>query len=95
MPSKRAVESWTDDDVNKLVELWNEGVVVKKIADEIGKTHNSTKMYIQRHRDKLGLAKREFVRVKRAKSQDPEFDRKWYGPVPLGHWMITKPWRLS
>ena len=87
---KQAV--WNDEDVDTLVKLWHEGVAVKKIADTIGKSHNSTKMYVQRHREALGLNKREFVRVKRAKSQCPKFDRQWYGAVPFGHWLITKPW---
>jgi hypothetical protein len=85
---------WTDEHVDQLVEMWEVGTSVKEIADTLEKTPDSIKMYVQRHRRRLGLSKREFVRVHRAKSQCPEFDRKWYGAVPCGHWSITKPWRL-
>ena len=83
---------WDDEDVEQLTHMWEAGDSVKNIAEKLGKTSASIKMYIQRNRRHLGLSKREFVRVHRAKSQDPEFDRKWYGPVPCGHWLVTKPW---
>ena len=86
---------WTQEQIDSLVEMWNEGISVREIAKDLDKSDASIKMYVQRYRDKLGLARREFIRVERAKAQDPEFDRKWYGTVPCGHWTITKPWRLS
>lgn len=87
--------TWTDQHVNTLVTLWEQGVSVKKISKEIGKSNSSIKMYIQRHRNALGLTKREFVRVQKNTSELNDFDRTWAGSVPCGHWMITKPWRLA
>ena len=87
-----STKNWDAKDIETLVELRNSGVPMRKIAEQIGKTHNAVKMYVQRHGKDLGL--RSAIEFKsRAKSQCPEFDRKWYGAVPFGHWTITKPWK--
>jgi IS30 family transposase len=83
---------WKQEDIDTLVELRNSGKSMKYISEVLGKTHNSVKMYVQRHKDELGL--KPYIDFKaRAKSQNPEFDRQWYGSVPFGHWAMTKPWR--
>jgi len=84
--------AWEQEDIDKLVELRNSGVSMPKIAEELGKTHSSVKMYVQRNGKALGL--RPALDFKpRAKSQNTAFDKEWYGTVPFGHWLITKPWR--
>jgi IS30 family transposase len=90
---RRNSASWDTADIKKLVRLWKQDKSVREIAFEIGKSQSAIKMYLERHREKLGLEKREFLRVKRVQSDDTEFERKWYGSVPHCHWTITKPWR--
>lgn len=86
--------SWDKNEIDVLIEMRNSGESMKEIAKTLGRSHNSVKMYVQRHAEKLGL--KPYLDFKaRAKSQRPEFDREWYGPVPFGHWALTKPWRKS
>lgn len=84
--------SWKQEDIDTLVELRNSGKSMKYISDVLGKTHNSVKMYVQRNGKALGLRPARDFKA-RAKSQNPAFDKEWYGCVPFGHWLITKPWR--
>ena len=86
--------SWKQEEIDKLVELRNSGVSMPKIAEELGKTHSSVKMYVQRNGKALGLRPASDFKA-RAKSQTRAFDKEWYGSVPFGHWLITKPWRQS
>ena len=84
--------TWDQKDIDKLIDLYNSGVPVAKIAEELDRSHSSVKMYVQRHKQALGLIPR--INFKEpAKSYRPQFDREWYGSVPFGHWTITKPWR--
>lgn len=83
---------WEDANVERLVEMHNSGCSVKEIATDLNKSTSSVKMYIQRHKGRLGLKPRIDFKA-RAKSQNPAFDKEWYGCVPFGHWLITKPWR--
>lgn len=85
---------WKQEEIDKLVELRNSGVSMPKIAEELGKTHSSVKMYVQRNGKALGLRPASDFKAP-AKSQTPTFDKEWYGSVPFGHWLITKPWRQS
>jgi len=86
--------AWEQKDIDKLVELRNSGVSMPKIAEELGKTHNAVKMYVQRNGKALGL--RPALDFKKpAKAQCRGFDKQWQGSVPFGHWTITKPWRRS
>jgi len=87
-------EGWSKDEQRLLVELWNEDLSTKKIAEGLGKSFSSVKMYIQRHRKELGLDRR-LVKKARASSGRPEFDKEWYGSVPYLHWSITKAWRCQ
>jgi len=86
--------TWERDKIERLVEMRNNGSSAQEIADAIGKTRGSVKMFIERHRDALKL--RPHINNKApAKSFRPEWDREWYGSVPFGHWMITKPWNTK
>lgn len=85
-------KNWTPEQIETFVTMWKEGYYTKDIAKELGKTHASVKMFSQRHRETLGLEQRLDV-TKRPRSRRAGFDREWYGPVPFGHWALTKPWR--
>lgn len=85
--------TWTDEQVQTLVTMWTQGATKRQIANKLDKSVNAIKMYLERHRNELGL-KRKCDINQRPKSQRPQFDREWYGAVPFGHWSITKPWRV-
>ena len=82
--------TWTKEDVDTLVKLWKEGVSSNKIAVILNRRPSAITQFLCRNRDKLGLEKRT-ERVGGMPTKDP-FEVQWSGPVPLGHWMITKPW---
>lgn len=82
--------SWSKQDVDTLVKLWKEGVSSNKIAVILKRRRNAITQFLCRNRDKLGLEKRA-ERVGGRPTKDP-FEVQWSGPVPLGHWAITKPW---
>jgi len=86
--------AWEEIEVETLIRMREEGASVAEIADELGRSCSSVKMYLQRHRDELGLKSKRDER-KRPSAGRPEFDKAWYGVVPLGHWSITKPWSKS
>ena len=83
--------TWEQDKIERLVQMRNDGSSVQQIADELGKTRSAVKMFITRHREALGLKPRIDVNAP-AKSYRPQWDKEWYGCVPFGHWLITKPW---
>lgn len=85
---------WTHEERDLLVTLWTDGYSTKQIAEELDKTFGSVKMYLQRHRKELGLKPRTGSQERKT-SFRPEFDKAWHGVIPLGHWLITKPWGKS
>lgn len=88
MPNK----TWSDKDVATLCKLWREGVTTKNIAIAVNRNPETVRQYVYNHKKRLGLIGRsqEETNVYRAET---EFDREYRGPVPFGHWAITKPWR--
>ena len=82
---------WNDEDINTLVRLWREGSSVQQIADVLGTSRSSVKMYVQRHKEELGLERRT-QKTDNMKSFRDSFNKQWHGSVPYGHWLITKPW---
>lgn len=78
---------WTIDERETLAQMRNKGYSTRQIAEELDKSFGSVKMYLQRHRDELGVEKRPKYRS--------DFDKAWCGVIPLGHWLITKPWGKS
>lgn len=83
------MNEWTDNDVEMLVMLWNNGTPRKQIAEELDKSLGSVKMYLQRHKHELNLNPRINTKDRPTSGR---IDKEWYGVVPLGHWSITKPW---
>lgn len=96
---------WTQEQQDKLVELYLDGVVIKEIAEAIGRTYPATRRYIENHRERLELPLRDPIacalkgqqdaKEARQFSRGPTFEQQWYGCVPRGHWSITKPWGSS
>ena len=84
-------KAWHKDTEADLIALWKQGVEVKDIAAMLGKSRDSVRMYASRHRERLGLDVRTGAENKSRKMMS-ELDRQWQGPVPFGHWSITKPW---
>lgn len=87
------VSTWTKQDVDTLVKLWKEGVSSNKIAAQLNRRRSAITQFICRHREKLGLEKR--CNAVGGRPRQSDFDTRWHGPVPCGHWMITKPWRKA
>jgi len=83
---------WPQSDIKQLCELWNEGLSVQQVADHMGRTYGSIKMFLGKYRDELGLEKRQGKKCGKKLSTRPEFDKEWYGSVPYLHWSITKSW---
>ena len=84
------ISTWTEKDVNTLVKMWKEGVSSNKIAAYLKRRPSAITQYVCRHREKLGLEKR--ANAFGGRPRQGGFEKQWHGVVPLGHWMITKPW---
>lgn len=86
--------TWTKKDVDTLCTLWKEGVSSNKIAVVLKRRRSAITQYLCRNRDKLGLKKRA-ERIGGRPKKDPKdnFEERFKGPIPRGHWMITKPWK--
>lgn len=98
--NKKRFVKWDESEVQTLLELWNDDVVISKIAEELGRTEPQVKMWLRRNRENYGLAPREnefYKRKREAKTsyEDSDFEKLWKGSVPRGHWLITKPWRAQ
>jgi len=83
--------TWDQADIHMLVHMRNTGSSVTQIAEELGRSCSSVKMFISRHGEALGLKPRIDFKAP-AKSYRPQWDKEWHGCVPFGHWTITKPW---
>lgn len=93
---------WSDEENEKLIELWTAGEYVQDIADELGKTKACVSNYLSRNREWLGLEKRPTNYRKKGHTYKlhgttfmKAFDKEWHGPVPFKHWSITQSWSKS
>jgi len=84
--------TWTKEEVDTLVQMWKDGVSSGTIATTLNRRRSAISQYLCRHRDKLGLEKRMEPVGGRPRKKTCGFEQAWSGPVPRGHWMITKPW---
>jgi len=88
------VRRWSDEQIEDLVRLCNEGVPHDEVGRRIGKSGHAVRQYVSLNGKKLGIVPRK-VRVRTQaprRKLNTEFDKAWHGNVPYGHWMITKPW---
>jgi hypothetical protein len=102
--ARRAFVAWTQEKVDELIKLYKEGLTFEEISLKIGISYDSTKAKLTAlrksgvdlpYRDPKVLAKKRLETIAKGGKAPSEFDREWHGPVPFGHWMITKPWRKA
>lgn len=93
---------WHDSEIQEVIELWKDGVTIFEIANQLDRTEDQVRMWMFRNRDKYGLSPRQNIFVKKKQESDSkvsdyesEFEKEWKGPIPFGHWSITKPWKLT
>tara|TARA_R100000353_G_scaffold2620_1_gene3954 strand:+ start:226 stop:567 length:342 start_codon:yes stop_codon:yes gene_type:complete len=99
--AKRPLVSWTQEQLDELIKLYLEGLTFEKISLKLGMSHASTKAKVTflrqkgvdlPYRDKQSIAEKRSKTMKSGKKKSTAFDREYRGAVPLGHWLITKPW---
>lgn len=91
------MKTWTEEQLNTLKRLWNQGMLAADIARTLGKTTASVHLVATRKREELGLVMRNRHHrssMPRLGSNAPtsKLDREWAGVVPLKHWTITQKW---
>lgn len=79
---------FSDEAIQKMLTMWQEGKTAVEIGDAIGKSKYSVRQFMHRNRDKYDFVKKQPGRPFLKAS----FDKQWHGVIPLGHWSITKPW---
>ena len=84
-------QSWKQEDIKTLVEMWRNGDSIADIANKLNKKRSAVAQYAHRNRAKLGLGHRQIV-VRAKRKQKQPFEQQWSGSVPFGHWTITKAW---
>lgn len=98
-----AHNQWPQEKVDTLLKLYREELPLKEMAVRMGISYASVKAMLTclRYRG-YDIPLRDQKRAQARRRQTllsgervvTEFDRQYQGPVPCGHWMITKPWRL-
>lgn len=100
--TKRVLVEWSPEDIDELLKLYLDGVPLEDLAAQIGKSYPSTKAKITAlrkggmdipYRDQKLIQARRRKTMASGERKQTAFDREYYGAVPFGHWMITKPWR--
>ena len=94
-------EPWSQEKLDKLVSLYLEGVKLEDIPEHIGKSYCCVKAMLSSlrkrgvnlpYRDRKTYASKKRKDKNREGPAETAFDKLYHGPVPYGHWMITKPW---
>lgn len=85
-------KQYSDENIKVMTEMWREGKTAIEIGEVIGKSEHSVRMFMKRNRSKYDFEKRQ--QGNPTYDMD-KFEKAWYGSVPFGHWMITKPWRKA
>ena len=86
--------AWPDEDIAKLRRMLAEGKPSHEIAEALGRKPSSVRRYVNYNKHRMNLVvpviqgRGDVVDMK-------EFNKKWQGSVPFGHWALTKPWRVS
>lgn len=99
--TKRIVVTWTPEDIEELIKLYLEGIPLEALAERVGKSYASTKAKITSLRKSgvdLPYRDQKLIQSTRRKTLNlgekkvTPFDKEYAGPVPFGHWLITKAW---
>lgn len=96
-------KQWPQEQLDKLVELYLEGIPLDELAVKVDKSYAATKAMLSSLRKKgVDLPKRDqkFCQARRRATETgekklSEFDKAYHGRIPCGHWSITKPWRKA
>jgi IS30 family transposase len=96
---KNKHQSWTEEEEQILIRMWNEGCYSHEICTALNKTKGCIASYLTRNRDTLGLEKRPTNYRKKHHTYKlhgtkfmKAFDKQWHGSVPPKHWTITQSW---
>ena len=95
-------KTWTQKQIDELLKLYKEEVPLKEMAVKINKSYGSVKAMLtvlrQRgydvpYRDQKRAQARRRMRQTDGEKVLTKFEIEYHGSIPLGHWMITKPWK--
>ena len=90
---------WTKEEIETTIKLYKESKTNFEIGSAIGKTPDAVKTKLGKLRKQFDLPPRDQSILRKTNKANPlgltPFERDWKGTVPLGHWMITKPWRKA
>ena len=87
-------DKWTNSEIDTLVSMWNADCPSVDIANALNRKRSAISMFVSRHAKELGIKQRMHL-CYGSRPKSPKivpFEKQWAGPVPCGHWMITKPW---
>ena len=91
-----ASEKWPQERIDTLVTLYKQGVTLDNMSEQMATPVTTIKSKLRAIRDEYNLPYRDPKQIKRKarpRTVLTEFDIMFSGPIPCGHWMITKPWR--
>jgi len=93
-----AKHTWPQEEIDTLIKLYREGVTYENIAHRLGKGMSSVKVKLGQLRKQYDLPYRDPKQLKPKRAHGTvvtPFDKAFSGPIPCGHWMITKKWELT
>lgn len=90
-----ASKKWPQARIDKLVDLYKQGITLDNMSEMMDTPITTIKSKIRDIREEYNLGYRDPKQVKRKarpRTVLTEYDIAFSGPIPCGHWMITKPW---
>ena len=85
--------TWSEQDLMTLRRMLADGKTSAEIGEAVGRTDTTVRQFVRNNAEKLEL---DLPLIQgRCRYNPKQFDKDWYGSVPFGHWIITKPWRLT
>lgn len=90
--------SWTKERTDRLVSLYKEGITLDKMSEILDIPITTIKARLRAVRQEYSLPYRDPKQIKRKarpKTVITAYDKAFSGPIPCGHWMITKKWELT
>ena len=86
---------WPEEKIKLLVDLYKEGVTYEEMSYRLDKAPSSVKSMLSTVREQYNWPYRAPKQVKPKRKRGTvitRFDKEFSGPIPCGHWMLTKPW---